>query len=127
MPRGGTKTSDLGCRSDSSAMSTGRSRVRERPLQFPTVAGEVRRALLHTFPGAVYFRTSDEVVVVLAVLPEEKPEGVARTCAIAEILNTPPPLSRHRTTSDELRIQQHQLRDTAYCRRQAFHPGDTQR
>jgi len=26
------------------------ARIRERPFQFPTVAGEVRRALLHTFP-----------------------------------------------------------------------------
>ncbi len=32
------------------------ARIRERPFQFPTVAGEVRRALLHTFPYAVYFR-----------------------------------------------------------------------
>jgi plasmid stabilization system protein ParE len=43
-------------------------RVRDRPLQFPTVAGDVRRALLHTFPYAVYFRASDEIVVVFAVL-----------------------------------------------------------
>ena len=26
------------------------ARIRERPLQFPTVLGDVRRALLHTFP-----------------------------------------------------------------------------
>jgi plasmid stabilization system protein ParE len=44
------------------------ARVRERPLQFPTVSGEVRRALLHTFPYAVYFRASEESIVVLAVL-----------------------------------------------------------
>ena len=44
------------------------ARIRERPLQFPTVAGEVRRALLHTFPYAVYFRASDQGIVVLAVL-----------------------------------------------------------
>lgn len=43
------------------------ARVRERPLQFPVVADAVRRALLHTFPYAVYFRASDDVVV-LAVL-----------------------------------------------------------
>ena len=42
-------------------------RIRERPRQFPTVSGDVRRALLHTFPYAVYFRTVDEIVVVLAV------------------------------------------------------------
>ena len=44
------------------------SRITERPVQFPLIAGNVRRALLHTFPYAVYFRTSDEAVVVLAVL-----------------------------------------------------------
>jgi len=44
------------------------ARIRERPHQFPAVASDVRRALLHTFPYAVYFRASDEVVVVLAVL-----------------------------------------------------------
>ena len=43
-------------------------RIAERPLQFPLVAGDVRRALLHTFPYAVYFRSSDGTVVVLAVL-----------------------------------------------------------
>jgi hypothetical protein len=32
----------------------------------PQVAGNVRRALLHTFPYAVYFRASDEMVAVLA-------------------------------------------------------------
>ena len=44
------------------------ARIRERPCEFPTVFSDVRRALLHTFPYAVYFRTSDEAVVVLAVL-----------------------------------------------------------
>ena len=44
------------------------ARIRERPLQFPAVSGDVRRALLHTFPFAVYFRLLDEIVIVLAVL-----------------------------------------------------------
>lgn len=35
-------------------------RVRQRPLQFPAVGDDVRRALLHTFPYAVYFRVSGE-------------------------------------------------------------------
>ena len=43
-------------------------RIRERPLQFPTVQADVRRALLHTFPYAVYFVVHDDDVVVLAVL-----------------------------------------------------------
>ena len=44
------------------------ARIREQPLQFPAVSGEVRRALLHTFPYAVYFQVSDQAAVVLAVL-----------------------------------------------------------
>ena len=44
------------------------ARIRERPLQFPAVAGNVRRALLHAFPYAVYFQALDDVAVVLAVL-----------------------------------------------------------
>ena len=44
------------------------ARIRERPFEFPAVSSDVRRALLHTFPYAVYFRASDEAVVVLAVL-----------------------------------------------------------
>ena len=44
------------------------ARIRERPLQFPAVGHNVRRALLHTFPYAVYFRASHELVLVFAVL-----------------------------------------------------------
>lgn len=44
------------------------TRIEERPLQFPAMVGDVRRALLHTFPYAVYFRASPDVLVVLAVL-----------------------------------------------------------
>ena len=43
------------------------TRLGERPLQFPAIADDVRRALLHTFPYAVYFRAND-VLIVLAVL-----------------------------------------------------------
>ena len=42
--------------------------IRERPLQFPAVSGDIRRALLHAFPFAVYFRVLNEIVIVLAVL-----------------------------------------------------------
>jgi plasmid stabilization system protein ParE len=44
------------------------ARIRERPLQFPALSGGVRRALLHTFPYAVYFRVQDEIVVIVAIL-----------------------------------------------------------
>jgi len=43
-------------------------RVRATPLQFPLVSANVRRALLQTFPYAVYFRVMDDAVVVLAVV-----------------------------------------------------------
>jgi plasmid stabilization system protein ParE len=60
------------------------ARIREWPLQFPTVSGDIRRALLHTFPYAVYFRASDEMVVVLAVLYlRRNPKGMASTSALA--------------------------------------------
>ena len=43
-------------------------RLRVSPLQFPLISTDVRRALLHTFPYAVYFRVTEDAVVVLAVL-----------------------------------------------------------
>jgi plasmid stabilization system protein ParE len=48
------------------------SRVQERPFQFPEVWRGVRRALLHTFRYAVYFRASDKVVTVIAVLHQRR-------------------------------------------------------
>ena len=44
------------------------NRIRDTPVQFPAVSSGVRRALLHTFPYAVYFRDTDHAVVILAVL-----------------------------------------------------------
>lgn len=43
-------------------------RVRDTPLQFPTISVDLRRALLHTFPYAAYFRETEQAVVILAVL-----------------------------------------------------------
>ena len=43
-------------------------RIRDTPLQFPTISVGMRRALLHTFPYAVYFRETERAVVILAVL-----------------------------------------------------------
>jgi plasmid stabilization system protein ParE len=53
-------------------------RIRERPQQFPVVSGDIRRALLHTFPYAVYFRETDETIRVLAVLHLRRRPGVWR-------------------------------------------------
>lgn len=40
------------------------TRIRKTPLQFPDISISVRRALLHTFPYAFYFRTTEESVVI---------------------------------------------------------------
>ena len=79
MPRGGTRTSEpVSPERFLSDVDRTFARIRERPLQFPTVAGDVRRALLHTFPYAVYFRASDEIVSrARGAAPETEPEGVA--------------------------------------------------
>ena len=74
-----------------------------------TARGDVRRALLHTFPHAVYFRASDETVAVLAVLHlRRNPKGVARTSAIGWMV---PPSGRRRLL---------QLREPPHS--QAIHP-----
>ena len=51
-------------------------RIRERPQQFPTISSDTRRALLHTFPYAVYFRATDEAIQVLAVLHLRRRPGL---------------------------------------------------
>ena len=54
-------------------------RLRDSPLQFPLVSTDVRRALLHTFPYAVYFRATEDAVVVLAVLHLRRDPSTWRT------------------------------------------------
>ena len=54
-------------------------RLRASPLQFPLVSTDVRRALLHTFPYAVYFRATNDAVVVLAVLHLRREPSMWRT------------------------------------------------
>jgi plasmid stabilization system protein ParE len=49
------------------------TRIAERPLAFPAVHDETRRAVLRRFPYAIYFRLADEVVVVLAVHGRQRP------------------------------------------------------
>ncbi len=45
----------------------------EHPLAFPRVRGETRRAVLTRFPYALYFRITDDSVVVLAVHGRQDP------------------------------------------------------
>ena len=53
-------------------------RICETPQQFPVVAVDVRRALLPTFPYAVYFRETEQTIVVLAVLHLRRNPGIWR-------------------------------------------------
>lgn len=53
-------------------------RIRAMPLQFPVVSANIRRALLHTFPYAVYFREADGTLVVVAVLHLRRRPGLWR-------------------------------------------------
>jgi plasmid stabilization system protein ParE len=53
-------------------------RLRVSPLQFPLVSTDVRRALLHTFPYAVYFRVTNDAVIVLAVLHLRRHPGTVQ-------------------------------------------------
>ena len=49
------------------------ARIIESPLAFPRVRGETRRAVLTRFPYALYFRVTDEHIVVLAVHGRQDP------------------------------------------------------
>lgn len=49
------------------------TRLVERPLAFPRVRGETRRAVLVRFPYALHFRVTEENIVVLAVHGRQNP------------------------------------------------------
>jgi len=42
--------------------------VARHPLRYPVVRRNTRRALLRRFPYAVFFRTYDEIVVIVACM-----------------------------------------------------------
>ena len=42
--------------------------VAARPLSFPKVHGEIRRAILRRFPYGVFFRTTPAEVIILGVI-----------------------------------------------------------
>ncbi len=50
------------------------ARIVERPIAFPRVRGEIRRAVLRRFPYAVYFRIDGTIIVVLAVHGRQDPK-----------------------------------------------------
>ena len=49
------------------------ARIVERPLAFPRVRGETRRAVLTRFPYALFFRITDDSIVILAVHGRQDP------------------------------------------------------
>lgn len=51
-----------------SAVDEALGRLVERPLAFPCVSGDIRRALLKRFPYAVFFRARESEIVVVAVM-----------------------------------------------------------
>lgn len=53
-------------------------RIRIAPMQFPLVTTNGRRALLHTFPYAVYFRVTNETITVFAVLHHRRDPRIWR-------------------------------------------------
>ena len=44
------------------------SRIRQLPFQFPEAAQNVRRAMLHRFPYAVYFVPRESFAAIVAIL-----------------------------------------------------------
>lgn len=44
------------------------SNILERPLAYPRVHGEMRRAILQRFPYAVYFQVLEDEIVILGVI-----------------------------------------------------------
>jgi plasmid stabilization system protein ParE len=42
------------------------ARILENPMQFPVVHGDVRRALFHRFPYALFFRIAGDSITVIA-------------------------------------------------------------
>ena len=46
--------------------------IEERPLSYPRIHGEKRRALLHRFPYAVFYRLPADEVVVLGVFHQTR-------------------------------------------------------
>lgn len=49
--------------------------INDKPLMFPIIEEDVRRALLHKFPYSVYFVNEADVVAVIAVLHQHRRPG----------------------------------------------------
>src|SRR5689334_21526493 len=51
------------------------SSIEDRPPMYPTIAGQVRRALMTRFHYAIYFAATEETIVVYAILHQARQEG----------------------------------------------------
>jgi plasmid stabilization system protein ParE len=52
----------------SAAVDATISNIRERPLAYPRVHNEIRRAVLQRFPYAVFFQLLEDDIVILAMI-----------------------------------------------------------
>ena len=43
-------------------------RIGEEPLRYPVLHRQTRRALIHRFPFGIFFRVTEEAIVIIAVL-----------------------------------------------------------
>jgi plasmid stabilization system protein ParE len=50
------------------AVETTVTAILHNPLAYPRVKGDTRRALIRRFPYAVYFRPTEDEIIVLAVM-----------------------------------------------------------
>ncbi len=55
-----------------SEVTTSLNAIANNPFRFPVLDEEVRRALLKSFPYSIYFLTSTDIVVVIAVLHQHR-------------------------------------------------------
>jgi len=46
--------------------------IADNPLRFPMIEEDVRRALLHRFPYAVYFTSQPDRIAIIAVLHQHR-------------------------------------------------------
>ena len=56
------------------AIAVAVQRIAQDPAAFPRVQGAIRRLVMQRFPYAVYFRESDDGIVVLAIHGRQDPK-----------------------------------------------------
>ena len=58
-----------------SEVRTSLQHIDDNPLIFPIIEEDVRRALLHKFPYAIYFVNDSEAIAIIAVLHQHRRPG----------------------------------------------------